>query len=110
MPSDNDLVFMLNRLKAAIEENIKHAVAMMQLKQSVDQLQTTIAGLNSQVEQKKKLVEDIGQFDQLKRQRAAELAALDAQIAAKHEEHGRITATIQGLRTQLTKNLENVSA
>jgi type I site-specific restriction endonuclease len=106
----NDDIHELSRLKKAIEDAIPIVQKSMQAEAHLKRQGMDIAANEGRLSEGKKKLAEIDEIDQRLLKKRADEAALDAQIARKHEAHGAIAAQLSSLQKQLSKNLEDVAA
>jgi chromosome segregation ATPase len=102
MPSNQDLQMIADRGLSALNEIKANAVQLAQLGQQIREAQSTLAGLQGQIEAAKKLAPQLEQFDGILRAKRVELADLEATIAKKHADHGAVDSALRDLRKQIS--------
>jgi type I site-specific restriction endonuclease len=109
MFTNND-IHELSRLKKAIEDALPVVQKVLQADAELKRKGMDLAALEGRLSEGKKKQAEIDEIDQRLLSKRADEAAIDAQIARKHEAHGAIAAQLSSLQKQLSKNLEAVVA
>lgn len=102
MPANTDLQMICDRGLSALAEVKQHAGKLANLQAEVERAKQELSGLQSQIETAKKLAQQLPDIDHQIRTRRAELASIDAQVAAAHVRHGTVTSALRDLRKQIS--------
>jgi chromosome segregation ATPase len=95
MATNQDLVWICERVLQNVAEVRAHAQKLMQLENDIKVGQQTLNGLNGQIAEAKRLSQQLPEVEQQLRTKRAELASLEAQVAAKHVSHGEIEGKLR---------------
>jgi prefoldin subunit 5 len=106
-PSNNQLLHAIDRAMQSLQEARAHIGRLANAEGDVKRAENTLVGVNAQIEAAKRLVPDIAKLEQQIREKRAELAALDAEIAKKNALHGDVDAKMRDLRKQLSGNMQH---
>jgi predicted nucleic acid-binding Zn-ribbon protein len=102
MATLQDLTMITDRGLQALAEVKQHVVKLANLEVEIKRAESTLAGLNGQIEAAKQLAPQLEQFDQLIRSKRSELADLQAAVAKGHEQHGAVVSALRDLRKQIS--------
>jgi DNA repair exonuclease SbcCD ATPase subunit len=101
MPSLKELQLIAERCESAANELRQHVVTFANLEQEFERAEQTLAGLRGKIAQAEPLTKQIDELDQTIRRKRAELAELDAIVAKKHEDHGKIDGDLRSIQKRI---------